>query len=739
MAAAGLLLVFFFHTSAHAGLTSALQSIAANTWVTRSIRMADFGIDSPVVLDLRNSQRDFYLPVPANVALKDASLRIKVDYLLATQDDNSLVLSLDGIPMAARAFKGQYGQSVIDVAVDDAPRPSGFVHLGARWSAAIAAPACTDISAIGDLVKIDPDSTFTYRYDSAAIRDLNGAWSAMPPAPVILVAANHVSSSAYDTAWRIGATLLHMGRRPVFRAMPRVGDEVDLGGVKVPAELTAMPAFAALAKGGVQRLGNAAQVGALLLLGERNPLRADIVIEETALREQMTTALAALEAEAERSGRDAAAALHAWAARANSVAMVASALAEAGQVRVATLAGQPVIAVTAGAGAQAANLFRNFQLGLDGTDAVKLRTAKAAIPSGTQNVPLTRLGAAIGTIDLTSRVEWNTNFRLSDVAGSSFPTKAVLDVSVAPSSRSVTTVMSVFLNGILLGTKHLSAKGERERLVLRIPPWAVGARNALNVVLQRQALSADCNTPLETVPASILPGSHLVFAPVKLQDDFTGMVTRFGSGAELIVPSAYLDDAPRNLARVVYVADAAGVSPERATTSFADDLEKVSPHSAFLAFELPANGMKQKAVIEGARLVLPPGAKRVGMDIDGLAHVAVLEVSHIKMQTGILYRNVGNDAPQFAKPFQLSRGDVAVVGAGGLLTEIDIEGRDDGRLVASSEEAWLKRMFWWVLPTAIVTLFVLLLVAASITRRRVAAKARKAAAEAAQRSGEGPA
>lgn len=709
------------HAAAQDGLAAAFKHLADDTWITRSITFADLGVAQPAVLDLKTDKRDFYLPVPANVELKDAAIRLDVGYLLAAQGRNSFVLSLDDTPVAARAFGKTQGDSTIDVAVDATPRPSGFVRLGAKWSAAVAAaPRCTDAGTAGNLVKVAPQSSFTYRFNSAAIRDLATAWSALPPSPAVLVAGRGIAAPSYDAAWRIGATLAHAGKRPAFRALPRPGDEIDLQHPVVAPALTAIPAFAALSRGGVVRLQNSAQVGALLALGKQGPLRVDVVVADDELQRAVAQALAALESEVRSVSADAAAEFRAWQTAANGIA---SGPQQSRDVRLATIAGQPAIAVGVEAGAQAAMMFTNFARGLAGTSALKFNATQPAPDTQEHQVLLSQLGGPAASMDLLSRAEWQAAFGLGDAGGNGVPVKLVMDVSAAPSSQAAVTVMSVFYNGVLLGTRHLTANSERERLALRIPSYALGASNLINVVFQRQALSGDCDVRLVAAPVSVLPTSHLVFASAELHDDFTGMVARFGSGAQLIVPPAYLDDAPRSLERVVRVSDAAGVLPFKAAFSVAPEKDLVKPGAAFIAFDLPLKREREKVGVTGSRLVLPAQARRVGMDVDGLSRIGVVEVNRVGGQPGILYRAVGAEPAQLDKPFRLSRGDVAIVGSDGLLTEIDSDGSYDGRLIASSEEAWLQRMLWWVLPTVAITLFVLLLVAASFARRRAAAKA----------------
>src|SRR4029450_11809017 len=130
---------------------------------------------------------------------------------------------------------------------------SGFVRLGLDWRTALGADwACTDGRPAGNVLRIEPSSRFTYRYDATAIRELPTASraapavrGALPAVPVILISSKTLSPEAYDSAWRLGLSLERAGKRSIIRALPSVGDVVDLDGVQIPSALRRVPAFAA--------------------------------------------------------------------------------------------------------------------------------------------------------------------------------------------------------------------------------------------------------------------------------------------------------------------------------------------------------------------------------------------------------------------------------------------------------------------------------------------------------------
>ncbi|MFH0038568.1 hypothetical protein ACG3OR_34640, partial [Pseudomonas aeruginosa] len=68
---------------------------------------------------------------------------------------------------------------------------------------------------------------------------------------------------------------------------------------------------------------------------------------------------------------------------------------------------------------------------------------------------------------------------------------------------------------------------------------------------------------LQGYPVAVLPSSHVTLETASLDPDFTGMVARFASQANVIVPTAYLGDAAATLPRVARLANAAGIAPTR--------------------------------------------------------------------------------------------------------------------------------------------------------------------------------
>src|SRR5688500_162831 len=256
--------------------TEVFRRMSSDTWVTRVITLADIGITNPLVLGYPETVREIALPVPPGVPLANGTLQMDASFVRADGGRTTLILALDGFPVSARPVAAERGDGSLTLAVDGAPRSSGVVRFSLDWRTAISREnTCSDIRTPGNLLRIEPTTRFSYRYDSAAVADLPAAWSSLPPSPMILIAGKKLSADAYDSAWRLGVALERAGKRPRIVALPAVGDMVDVHGVVVPPALRKVPAFAALAEGGRRRINNLAEVGALMALGQAGPLQPD--------------------------------------------------------------------------------------------------------------------------------------------------------------------------------------------------------------------------------------------------------------------------------------------------------------------------------------------------------------------------------------------------------------------------------------------------------------------------------
>ena len=697
------------------------QRLNADNWVAREVTLADLGFTGPVVLGLPDTTRELYLPVPANVPISGGEIKLNANYMRADGGRTTMVVSLDSYPVSSRPFAQEKGDASLLLGVDGIPRPSGFVQLGISWGTALGADLiCADGRTPGNVLRIEPDSKFTYRYDSSAVRDLTTAWGALPSVPVILISSKNLTGEAYDSAWRLGLALERVGKRSKIVALPAVGDTVDLAGVNVPPALRGVPAFAGLAQGGSYKLKDAAEVGALMSMGSTSQFRGDIVIADKAMKAAMGAAFDAVSAQLQTTAPGAVGPYDNW--RKRSLDFSARPLAPK-EIMLARSFGRPTIVVASDAGAKAAALFNAYWSRIAASPMMVVQSADQP-DADSPAVSLKYLGGKPGSVNVLANADWITTFDIGAVDGDGrVPATLVLDVSAAPGAARAPPVMSVFMNDILLGVREMTTDGKQERVTAPIPRYALAARNVLRVSFTRQLASDRGRETPEAYPVSVLPSSHMLLEKATPSDDFKGMVSRYATGAHVMVPAAYLADASATLPRVVRVAASTGVSPQNARFTAVTGDAIPAAGGAFLTMELPMKDGKSQVKIEGGRVVMTGGNDKPFLDVSGQNNVGIVEVVKMGGDVGVAYRTAGTQPPAMDKAILLAQGNVAVIGSNGLLGEINTADPSGPTVAGGEGRPWLlSASDWWLLPVLAVFFMLALLVFSSRKRRRAAGK-----------------
>jgi hypothetical protein len=674
------------------------RRMSAENWIPRVVTLADLGFKGPLVLGYPETQREIALPVPPGVPLANATLQVDASFVRADGGRTTLILSLDGFPVSARPVAAERGDGSLTLAVDGAPRASGIVRFNLDWRTAIGREnTCTDSRTPGNLLRIEPSTRFTYRYDGSAVQDLSTAWASLPASPLILIAGNKLSADAYDSAWRLGVALERAGKRPRIRALPAVGDIVDLQGVVVPSALRRIPAFAALADGGKRRIKDVAEIGALMALGQGGPLQADIVIGDRATGSVLAQALDELRAQLPAEVIDA---FSEWRARA--LDGWGRQLA-AGQVRLTNVFGRPAIVVAPDAGGHAAALFTQSWQQVAMGPSLVVHAADEPRPD-LAAVTLKYLGAKPATLDVLARADWNAGFDIGAVAmDGRGPAALVMDVAAAPGASRTPPVVSVFLNEVLLAAREMEATGRRERIVAPIPRHLLSTHNDIRVSFVRQQASDRCRETPEPYPVSVLASSHLMLDKIEPLGDFSGLISRFANGVNLLVPIAYLYDSQNTLPRVISLASSTGVSPARARFIPVADVGPPKLKGPFLAIDVPLKDAdKSEVTLQGGRLLLEGESERPLLDVSGLNRAGLLEVTRIGRDSGAIYRTLGRDAPPMDRSMQLSGGNIAVIGMSGLRAELNTLDPSGQGMSRAALPSLTERSFWWLLPLLVV-------------------------------------
>ncbi|WP_410524935.1 cellulose biosynthesis cyclic di-GMP-binding regulatory protein BcsB [Pseudomonas sp. DTU_2021_1001937_2_SI_NGA_ILE_001] len=706
--------------AADSPLSQALAQLDANLRQEREISLKDLGIRDAIVLSTEAAKRELYLPVPAGIPLSDATLNFNASYLNSERGRNTLLLSLDGYPVNAQGLNDPQGDASVTLGVDKSARPSGSVRLGMAWSASTSQALCEDERAIGNVLRVEPDTRLRYSYDASQLHDIGVAWNALPGQPGLLVAPGPLSTASFDAAWRLGVALERVGKQARILPLPAVGDTLLLDGLKVPEALRSVPAFASLNGQGRYTLQNVAEVGALLVLGQTANVQADLAVADAQLSQALDAALEALQAQVQAVDAQAARALGKW--RERHLQASVQALGQ-DDIRLAMLGSRPVLSIAPGATGKAISLLDAAWNRLARSSQLSIAQAQRP-PSQDGRIALASLGTQPATLQVLSSGDWTTTFPLGYVAGDGrLPVRAVIDVTAAPGASDTAPVLSLFLNDYLIGAAQLVTDGQQQRLEARIPAYALGSRNVLRVFFQRQPVSNRCRETPQAFPVTVLPTSHLVLEPATPSANFAGMAARFAGDSQVLVPQAWLEQAASRLPTLIKVADATGVSPLHAQLQVqAAGPAQLTPERPFLAFDLPPKDTELAVQADAQGRLLIKHKAEPWLQIQPLDQLAALQVIDAGQQHGVLYTSLGAHPAAPEKALLLGRGDASIIGAEGSLATFSTQDPNGNLLVQANEpvglDAWRQPSRLWLIPGALLALLVIVLAGRRARRKR---------------------
>ncbi|SDZ61134.1 hypothetical protein [Delftia lacustris] len=701
----------FAQAASASALGDAIRQLGASDGLQRSVTLKELGIVDPVVL-AGTATQDFYLPVPRGLPLGDASIAFDGRYLKGEPGTSTVVISLNGTPAVSQTVPDGEGTLQRNLPVAQPARASDFVRLGVNWrNRNNSQQRCDENHSLANSLTISPQTRLSYRVDPRDVRTIEDVWNTLPVRTTVLVSGRQLEQASFDSAWRIGASLQRNNRRMQVRALPAVGEVIDLRGLEVPAALAGVPAFAALRGAEPQhKLASDAELGALLMLGAAQ-VSGDIVVADKALQQRLTAAFAALQTQL-ATDPDAGQALQQW--RARRAPLASEALASQ-QLRALPMGRQMVLAVASDAGARVAGLQEAALQRLLVSDNVTVAAAQPPQWDEAKGIRLSSLGGSPDSFDVLSRGEWTMNFPLSAVASQGrMPGEITLYVAAAPGASATRPVATLFWNGMLLSARQLDANGQPERLRARVPGYALGINNTLRVSVQRQPYSADCNEIPQPYPASVLPAiSYVTPGKAEPNGSFIGLLPLLGARSQLLVPASYLSAAPAALERMANLAAASGLSASQAELVVAQADAPAKPSMPFVAMEVPVDGAKPLVTVTDGQQLRIRGKSLDWLDIKGLKQLSSAEVVTAGGQQGVLWRAIGEWTGGLGEPFLLNRGNIAVIGGDGPLAWLDSSNPDAGIPSGPREGAfheWRNFLSWSVPGIAIALVVVVLLV-----------------------------
>ncbi|MDD5384413.1 MAG: cellulose biosynthesis cyclic di-GMP-binding regulatory protein BcsB [Gallionella sp.] len=664
--------------------------------MTRVLTLADMGLSEQVSFSNRNFEQHFYFPVPQGVVLKDAHVEIHGAYLHPFTGTAAVTLLVNGTPVFTHRLPGgddgfslklvdlngatfsrrhldeQGGAIDISLPLHKLRAQGGFLDLGVVLSSQVDATRCIDERGRGNELSIDPKATrLVYSFEGSSVQDIHSLLTTLPRRPVILLPHRELNAVQYGAALRLSQALSGMGLQPEFAAVPQVGDVVDTVLLEDAAKIASVRIPGAMASAIAQRqpykIVQPAEAAIWLALRMMSPDGlAQAVIDPAQTRQALLTALQGMDA-------DSALGKQLWRELRLDEAdrwLPKAALGNA-NVRVAMLAGQPVLALEGGDIGRGADLLASTWRQIAGSRELVLGTA-LQMPNRDSSLPHIHFAPNLPVQNVSEQAEWVVPIQLSSLPQGKWPDSFELNLMAAPSGDGLAPVVSVFMNDNLLTATSLRTDGEITRLRAHIPMYALRANNLLRVEIRRRISGGHCSGMAQSFPVQLLPSSYLNLRDAQAVTQFFMLGTGFGRGSEIIVPARYLQDAANTLPVVSSVLR--GLSFGETDFKLAINAKPgFKPLHAFVAFESAPDSDTQRVAAGSGRLVVRNKRDHAVFDSAGLGSMAVLQLIQSGHQHGISVITVDGTLPALRKPLELSAGNLAIADAEGVRLAINLD------------------------------------------------------------------
>lgn len=669
----------------------------AGALVTRILPLADMGLSEQVSLSNRNFEQHFYFPVPQGVEQKDARVEIHGTYLHPFAEVMAVTLLVNGTPVFTRRLPSGDGDLSIKQQVDlsgaafssvhsdkqedaiDISLPlrnlraqGGFLDLGVVLSSRIDATRCIDERGRGNELSIDPKATrLVYSFEGDSVQDVRSLLTTLPLHPVILLPHRKLSAAQYGAALHLSQALSGMGLQPEFAAVPQVGDVVDtalLADARAASMLIPGAMADAIAQRQPYRIAQPAEAAVWLVLRMMSPDGlAQVVIDPAQTRQALLDTLQAGIGADSNLGKQ----LRSELRLGEPGRWLSGAMLDKANVRVAMLAGQPVLALEGDGIRKGADLVASTWRQIAGSRELVLSTP-LHMSEKRSSAPHIHFAPNLPVQNVSEHAEWVVPIQLSNLPQGKWPESFELNLMAAPSGDGLSPVVSVFMNDNLLTASSLRTDGEISRVQAHIPLYALRANNLLRVEIRRRISGGHCNGMAQGFPVQLLPSSYLSLRDAQAARQFFMMGTEFGLDSEVIVPAHYLQDAANTLPVVSSVLRGLSFG-ETGFKLLIDAKPGFKPSHAFVAFESVPDSDTQRVVAGSNRLVVHNKRDHEVFDSAGLSGLAVLQLIQSGHQHGISVITVDGTLPALRKPLKLSAGNLAIADAEGVRLAIDLD------------------------------------------------------------------
>lgn len=705
--------------------TGAWANPPAGGPATRALTLFDLGLSQPVSLSNHGVEQHFYFPVPQGVKLRDAHIEIHGTYLHPFPEAAAITLLVNDTPVYTYQLPGKNGgvsqvqvgpaSAVLssghstergdDIAIvlplDQLHAQGGFLNFGVVLSSQ-ADPAHASENGRGNELSIDPRTTrLVYSFEGDSVQDIRSLLTTLPRHPLILLPQRKLSPLQYGAALRLSQGLAGIGLQPEFAAVPIVGDVVDTASLVDATKLFCLqipePMANAIAQHQPYKITLPVEAAIWLALRIISPDGlAQAVIDSAQTRQALLTALQGMDA-------DSGLGKQLWAELRldDAVNWLPKAALNKANVRVAMLAGQPVLALDGDNMEMGANLIASTWRQVAGSRELAL-TTPLILPDNDSPLPHIHFAPNLPVQNVLESAEWMVPIQLGNLPQGKWPESFEINLMASPSGDGMSPVVSVLMNDNLLTAVSLRTDGEITRVRAHIPLYALHANNLLKVEIRRRA----SNGMALGFPVQLLPSSYLNLRDAHEATEFFMLGTDFGHDTEVAVPARYLQDSANTLSVVSSVLRGLSLTGTDFTL-VTDATPGFKPSHDFVAFECVPESDTQQAIPINGRLVVHNKSNHVVFDSAGLGSLMVLQLIQSGKQDGVSVTSVDGTLPALRKPLDLSAGNLAVADAGGVRLAVNLDTpENDWELDEQNRGVWvlMRRYRMWLIAVGLLLL-----------------------------------
>lgn len=697
----------------------------AGASVTRVLTLFDLGLSEHPALSDHNFEQHFYFPVPQGVRLRDAHVEIHGTYLHPFPEAAAVTLMVNDTPVYTYQLPGSNGafsheqaaqaSAVLspvhsteqgdDIAIvlplDQLRAQSGFLNFGVVLSSH-ADSTHSGENGRGNELSIDPKTTrLVYSFEGDSVQDIRSLLTTLPRHPLILLPQRKLNAVQYGAALRLSQGLAGIGLQPEFATVPQVDDVVATASLADAAKTFCLqipePMANAIAKHQPYKITQPVEAVIWLALRIMSPDGlAQAVIDSAQTQKALLAALQGMDA-ASGLGKPIWAELHLD----DAANWLPKAALNKANVRVAMLAGQPVLALDGDNMEMGANLVASTWRQIADSRELAL-TTPLILPDKDNPLPHIHFALNLPVQNVLESAEWLVPIQLSNLPPGKWPESFEINLMASPSGDGISPVVSVLMNDNLLTAMSLRTDGEITRLRAHIPLYALHANNLLKVEIRRRVSG---NMTLG-FPVQVLPSSYLNLRDAQEASQFFMLGADFGHDTEIAVPARYLLDSATSLSVVSSVLRGLSVAGTDFTL-VTDATPGFKASHAFVAFECVPESDTQQVIPVNGRLIVHDKSNHVVFDSAGLGSLMVLQLIQSGHQHGVSVSSVDGTLPTLHKPLELSSGNLAVADEGGVRLATNLDNpENDWQLDEQNRDVWVlvRRYQMWLIALGLILL-----------------------------------